>query len=251
MRAARTIWLWVLASPAVQAAGFGPPEGMLPSYPLSVAVPAGALSPLRSASLFREESSTGAAPTYYIGTGVVGSRLPIPDTPGASAWQVVPTADCARLEPVPTTLLRTPAVQAVVVQQNPLPMECAAAFEGSCTSRDGELRITTAFEGRRRAARVGGGFFGTEGTIDTTFYTGVRTLSIEHLPSRLVLRMQERLNNTNGYSAPQTAIRYLPELQRLLLLGASEAQGMPLAQCVVLPSRQRPCHRDSADQHPP
>ena len=63
----------------------------------------------------------------------------------------------------------------------------------------------------------------------------MRTLSIEHLPSRLVLRMQERLNNSNGYSAPQTAIRYLPELQRLLLLGASEAQGMPMAHCVALP----------------
>ncbi len=166
-------------------------------------MPAGALSPLRSSALFHEESSTGAAPTYYLGAGVVGSRLQIPDSPGATAWQVVPTAACARLEPVPPALLRTPAVQAVVVQQSPLPMECAAAFEGSCTSRDGKLRITTTFDGRRRAARVGGGFFGTEGTIDTTFYTGVRTLSIEHLPSRLALRMQERLNNSYVYSAPQ------------------------------------------------
>jgi|GEM_PF-1352503 len=235
LRAATTILLWALAAPAVQAAGFGPPEGTLPVYALPVAVPPGALSPLLSASLFREESGTGAARAYYLGAGVAGSRLQIPDSPGATAWKVVPATDCARLEQVPTALLHTPSVQAVLVQQNPLPMECAAAFEGSCTSRDGALRITTAFEGRRRAARVGGGFFGTEGTIDTTFYTGVRTLSIEHLPSRLVLRMQERLNNTNGYSAPQTAIRYLPELQRLLLLGASEAHGMPQAHCVALP----------------
>ncbi|KRB37566.1 hypothetical protein ASD94_20110 [Acidovorax sp. Root70] len=235
MRAATTILLWALAAPAVQAAGFGPPEGTLPVYALPVAVPPGALSPLLSASLFREESGTGAARAYYLGAGVAGSRLQIPDSPGATAWKVVPATDCARLEQVPTALLHTPSVQAVPVQQNPLPMECAAAFEGSCTSRDGALRITTVFEGRRRAARVGGGFFGTEGTIDTTFYTGVRTLSIEHLPSRLVLRMQERLNNTNGYSAPQTAIRYLPELQRLLLLGASEAHGMPQAHCVALP----------------
>ncbi|WP_233247197.1 MULTISPECIES: hypothetical protein [unclassified Acidovorax] len=235
LRAATTILLWALAAPAVQAAGFGPPEGTLPVYALPVAVPPGALSPLLSASLFREESGTGAARAYYLGAGVAGSRLQIPDSPGATAWKVVPATDCARLEQVPTALLHTPSVQAVPVQQNPLPMECAAAFEGSCTSRDGALRITTVFEGRRRAARVGGGFFGTEGTIDTTFYTGVRTLSIEHLPSRLVLRMQERLNNTNGYSAPQTAIRYLPELQRLLLLGASEAHGMPQAHCVALP----------------
>ena len=236
LRAAATILLCALAASAVEAAGFGPPEGTLLIHPLPVAVPAGALSPLRFASFFREDSGTGGAPTYYLGAGAGMPRLQIPELPGATAWKVVATADCARLESVPTVLLQSPSVRPVQVQQNPLPMECAAAFEGSCTSRDGKLRISTAFDGRRRPARVGGGFFGTEGTIDTTFYTGVRTLSIEHVPSGRVLRMQERLNNANGYSAPQTAIRYLPELQRLLLLGASEAQGMPLAHCVALPA---------------
>ena len=83
MRAAATIWLCVLAAPGVQAAGFGPPEGTLPIHPLSVAVPAGALSPLRSSALFHEESSTGAAPTYYLGAGVAGSRLT------TSPWEAV------------------------------------------------------------------------------------------------------------------------------------------------------------------
>ena len=236
MRATATALLaGMLALPAAQAAGFGPPEGTLPVYPLAVSVPAGALSPLLSSALFREASGPGAAPTYYLGAGVAGARLQIPDAPGATAWKVVPTRDCARLEPVPTSLLHTPTVHAVVVQQNPLPMECAAAFEGSCTSRDGTLRITTAFDGRRRTARVGGGFFGSEAPIDTSFYTGVHTLSIEHLPTRRVLRMQERLADVNGYSAPQTAIRYLPELQRVLLLGATEARGVPQAYCVALP----------------
>ena len=64
----------------------------------------------------------------------------------------------------------------------------------------------------------------------------MRTLSIEHVPSRRVLRMHERLVDVNGYSAPQTtAIRYLPELQRVLLLGASESRGLPQAHCVALP----------------
>ncbi|WP_440111656.1 hypothetical protein [Acidovorax sp. BL-A-41-H1] len=167
--------------------------------------------------------------------GVAGSRLPIPDTPGAVAWKVVATAECARLDLAPITLIQSPGVTAVKVQQNPLPMECAAAFEGSCTSRDGKLHISTSFEGRRRAARVGGGFFGNESPVDTMFYTGVRTLTIEHLHSRLVLRMHERLNNTQGYSAVPTALRYLPEMHRLLLLGAAETNGMQLAHCVVLP----------------
>lgn len=237
MRATATALLaGLLPAPAAHAAGFGPPEGTLPLHPLAVSVPAGALSPLLSSALFREGSDAQAVPTYYLGAGVAGARLQIPDAPGATAWKVVPTADCARLEPVPTAVLHRPTVQAVQVQQNPLPLECAAAFEGQCTSRDGALRIITAFDGRRRTARVGGGFFGTEGTINSTFYTGVRTLSIEHLPSGRVLRMHERLADANGYSAPQTtAIRYLPELQRVLLLGASEARGVPQAHCVALP----------------
>lgn len=242
MRAtAITLLTGMLAVPAAEATGFGPPEGTLPVHPLSVTVPAGALSPLLSSALFREAASPGAAPTYYLGAGVAGGRLQIPDAPGATAWKIMPTADCAYLEPVPTAVLHSPAVQAVQVQQNPLPLECAAAFEGQCTSRDGTLRITTAFDGRRRTARVGGGFFGSEAPINTTFYTGVRTLSIEHLPSRRVLRMHERLADTNGYSAPQTtAIRYLPELQRVLLLGATEARGVPQAHCVALPPAAAP-----------
>ena len=44
-----------------------------------------------------------------------------------------------------------------------------------------------------------------------------------------------RSNDTAAYTAPQTAIRYLPGLQRLLLLGAAQDRGMPLWQCVVLP----------------
>lgn len=202
-------------------------------HPLPLTVPTGALSPLQASTLYR---SDGPAPVYYLGAGVGIPRLQIADSPGATAWQVVADKDCAQLQPVDLATLRSPTVQPVVVQKNPLPMECAAAFEGSCASRDGQLRIATTFEGTRRKAQVGGGFFGTERPIDSTFYTGVRTLSIEHLPSGRALRLHERLANANGYSAPQTAIRYLPELRLVLLLGASQERGMPLAHCVPLPA---------------
>ncbi len=218
---------------AAHGAGFGPPAGTLPVHSLALAVPEGARSPLLSATLYRRG---GVAPVYYLGAGVGIPRLNIPDSPGATAWQVMPDASCARLAPVPLSELQPPAVQPVTVQQNPLPMECAAAFEGSCTSRDGRLRIATTFDGSHRKARVGGGFFGTEGLIDSTFYTGVRTLTIEHLPSGRALRLRERLADANGYSAPQTAIRYLPELRLVLLLGAAQERGVPLAHCIALPS---------------
>lgn len=94
-------------------------------------------------------------------------------------------------------------MQAVTIQKNPLPMECASAFQGRCTSRDQQLRITTAFQGSQCTAHVGGGFFGTEGHINSPFYTGVRSLTIEHLPTGRLLRMDEHLKDTNGYSAPK------------------------------------------------
>ena len=73
---ATTLLAWMLALPAAQAAGFGPPEGTLPVYPLDVSVPAGALSPLLSSALFREVSGPEAVPTstYYLGAGVAGAR---------------------------------------------------------------------------------------------------------------------------------------------------------------------------------
>jgi len=89
--------------------------------------------------------------------------------------------------------------------------------------------------GTQRVRTVRGGFYGTEGRIPQTPHTGTRTLTITHVPSGRHLQLVERLNDTAAYTAPQTAIRYLPGLQRLLLLGAAQDRGMPLWQCVVLP----------------
>jgi hypothetical protein len=224
---------FALAANTAHGAGFGPPAGTLTSRPLPLTVPQGSLSPLLSSTLYK---SRGETAIYYLGAGVGIPRLQIPDSAGATAWKVVTDSECAHLEPVPPAEVKAPSVEPVTVQHNPLPMTCAASFEGSCTSSDGRLRIATTFEGQQRRARVGGGFFGGEGRIDSTFYTGLRTLTIEHLPSRRLLRLQERLADTNGYSAPQTAIRYLPELRLVLLLGAAQERGVPLAHCIALPA---------------
>ncbi len=224
---------FAMAAGTVHGAGFGPPSGTLTVRALPVTIPQGALSPLLSSVLYK---SRGETPIYYLGAGMGIARLQIPDSAGAAAWKVVTDTDCAHLEPVPLAEVKAASVEPVTVQHNPLPMTCAASFEGSCTSSDGRLRIATTFEGQQRSARVGGGFFGSEGRIDSTFYTGVRILTVEHLPSRRLLRLQERLVNTNGYSAPQTAIRYLPELRLVLLLGAGQEHGVPLAHCIALPA---------------
>lgn len=223
------------SSVQAQISGFAPGTGTLREHALPFTVPANARTPLLSAMLLVRDGDT---PVYYLSTGLGVPRFGIPDDPGAAAWRVVPDADCAHLETVPLAEAKHPAVQAVTVQKSPLPMVCAAAFEGSCTSRDQQLRITTTFRGRQRTAKIGGGFFGTEARIDSTFYTGVRSLTIEHLPTGRLLRMDEALKDSNGYSAPQTAIRYLPELRRVLLLGATTLRGMPQAGCIVLPSAE-------------
>lgn len=223
---------------------FAPGSGTLAAQPLPVQVQAGALSPFSSnmppllLRWQREESSDpnkASEPIYYLAAGLGAPRYGIADLPGASAWRVVPNADCASLVPVALDEVKQPAVQPVTVQQNALPLQCAAAFEGSCTSRDQHLRVATAFQGTRRTARTGGGFFGTEGQITTTFYTGVRTLTIEHVASGRYWRMNEALKDSAGYSAPQTAIRYLPELQRVLLLGVSTGPEGAQGRCIALP----------------
>lgn len=216
--------------------GFAPGRGTLDARPLTVQVRAGTLSPLSSTLpplLLRREDGDG--PVYYLATGLGVPRYGIADLPGAAAWRVVPDADCASLVPVALDEVKQASVQAVTVQQSPLPMACAAAFEDSCTSRDRRLRIGTTFQGNRRSALTGGGFFGTEGKITTTFYTGVRTLAIEHLPSGRQWRMDEALQDSTAYSAPQTAIRYLPEWQRLLLLGVSTGPEGAQGRCIALP----------------
>ncbi|MES2609365.1 MAG: hypothetical protein V4679_03940 [Pseudomonadota bacterium] len=216
--------------------GFAPGSGTLDARPLPVQVPSGALSPLSSTMpplLLRKGT---AEPVYYLAAGLGVPRYGIADLPGAGAWRVEPDADCARLVPVALDEVKQPAVQPVTAQQNALPLQCAAAFEGSCTSRDQRLRVGTAFQGSRRTARTGGGFFGTEGQITASFYTGIRTLTIEHLPSGRQWRMDEALQDSAGYSAPQTAIRYLPELQRVLLLGVSNGPEGAQGRCITLPS---------------
>jgi hypothetical protein len=195
--------------------GFAPGSGTLEARPLPVQVPAGMLSPLSSTVPPLLLKTEGAEPVYYLAAGLGVPRYGIADLPGAGAWRVAPDADCAHLEPVALGEVGQPGVQPVTVQQNALPLQCAAAFEGGCTSRDQRLRIVTAFQG--------------------SLYTGVRTLTIEHLPSGRHWRMEETLRDTAAYSAPQTAIRYLPQWQRLLLLGVGTGPAGPQGLCIVLP----------------
>ncbi len=100
----------------------------------------------------------------------------------------------------------------------PLPVMCAQEFESSCTSLDGRVRIAIRFKGRRKQRRVRSGFYGGEGWMSDTFYTGTRTLSIEDVASGKRALFVERLRDSRGYTAPGNDLRYLPGRKLVLLL---------------------------------
>ena len=226
--------LAALGCTAAMAVGFqwvaGQPNA-LPLHPLPIELPAGRMQPWPSHSLLHNGA---LPPTYWVTAGLGVQRLGIEDHPLAAAWRVESNATCARLVNVPLSEAKAPEVRAVQHSEL-LPMTCAAGFTDDCTSADGQLRIHTTFAGQQRVRTVRGGFYGSEGRIPQTLYTGTRTLTITHIPSGRHLQWVERLNDSAAYTAPQTAIRYLPSLQRVLLLGAAQDRGMPLWQCVALP----------------
>lgn len=207
------------------------PANALTLSPLEIEQPSGRMQPWPSTSLLYNSAQP---PTYWITAGMGIARLGIEDHPLATAWRVEATASGARLVHVPLADVKAPDVR-VVQHSELLPMTCASGFTDDCTSIDGVLRIRTTFDGKKRVRKVGGGFYGTEGTIEQSVYTGTRTLTITHQPSGRSLQLTERLNDTPAYTAPQTAIRYLPSLRRVLLLGVVQDRGMPLGHCVVLP----------------
>ncbi len=174
-------------------------------------------------------------PTYWLAAGLGVPRYGIADNPWAAAWRVEATPACARLVSVPMDDVKAPGLR--VVQHNELlPMACAAGFDDDCTSMDGLLRIHITFAGKTRERTVRGGITGNEGPLQQRLYTGTRTLTITDVPSGRSVQLTERLRDTPAYTAPQTAIRYLPALRRVLLLGVVLERGVPGAHCVALPA---------------
>lgn len=117
----------------------------------------------------------------------------------------------------------------------PLPPMCAQEFEGACISSDAQVRVATAFDGTRRVKRVRSGFYGGEGWMDDTFFTGRRTLSIEHLPTGRKAVFLERLRDSRGYSAPGGSLRYFPGEKLFVLLDMGEEKKAVNSYCIALP----------------
>jgi hypothetical protein len=231
------LWVTALAGAGVRADGFvlSPLSlnSSLKNYPLTLELKAGQFSPVFNYGSFL--TLTDAASTYYIASGLGVPKLNIEDTPGAAAWAVVPDTTCATLRNIPVSDVKRPDVKPITVREAPLPFGCAASFQGTCTSKDNRLTINTRFDGTHRIKKVGGGFYGTEGKIDAHFYTGQRTLSIEHIESGKKIEFVERLNDTPAFATAERQIAYLPKLSLILLIGLAKERGVPVAGCIKLP----------------
>jgi hypothetical protein len=97
------------------------------------------------------------------------------------------------------------------------------------------VRIAVHFDGKRREKRVRSGFYGGEGWMTDTFYTGTRTLFIEDVASGRRASFVERLRNSRGYTAPGTQLRYLPEKSLVLALDMGEDRKAHASYCIRLP----------------
>jgi hypothetical protein len=209
------------------------PQGGLTAHPLNVEAQANLISPVANVGFFRllkDEASK-----YFVATGLGVPKLNISDDPRAAAWAVVPDADCASLRAVGLAEVKRADVTGITVKSAALPYGCAASFEGGCKSKDGRLAVATRFEGTYRIKKVGGGFFGTEGKIDAHFYTGKRTLSIQHFASGKKIEYQEKLKDVQGYNTAENQLVYLPEHSLVLLIGLPAANKAPIAECIKLP----------------
>lgn len=215
----RYIALCILLPFAAHAVGFDASEGSLVLYRL-----ASPFSPLDDHVLRRD-----GAGRYFVSTGVEG-------LPSSAAWEVVPNEECAMLRSVPPVQ----AAQASVVAANDraLPPLCAAEFEGTCTSRDGRLRVFTRFEGTHKVRRVRSGVYGGEGWMDDKFYSGRRVLGFEDVASGKRALFVERLKGSRGYSAPSGRISYLPEPGIVLVLGIAPEKKPLVSYCIRLPPRK-------------
>lgn len=161
---------------------------------------------------------------YFFSVGAGVPALDIPDAPTAAAWKLVAEEVCARLESIPLESLKTMASPLKVDQWN-LPYGCGEGFEDHCASRDGRVKVDIVFSGKTKVRKRHGGWFGSEGLMDFSFYTGVRTLTLTDTAKGRQARFEARLHDETGYTVRH--IRYLPEPGLVLLLSDGDARSLP------------------------
>jgi hypothetical protein len=202
---------WIL----LMALGFEPAASTLPPRSL------GLDRPVWEGALVRKDADG----RYWVSTGIEG-------TPTLEGWRVVPDASCVALQPASAAeLARAPAVPG---KDSALPALCAQLFEGTCTSHDGRVRISTSFKGKTKTRRVRSGFYGGEGWMNDEFRTGERSLVVEEVASGRRAVFVERLRNESGYTAGLAMTAYLPEAGAVLLFGIGEQRKPVRSYCVPI-----------------
>ena len=174
---------------------------------------------------------------YFFGYGLGLPQYGRPDNPSSTVWEVVPQNECAELRLFSLQEYRTLETEPMGNPKNDqfFSSDCIG-FNSQCTSRDGKLQLTNIYEGTKKVRQRRGGWFGSEGPMDVTFYTGQQIFTVTHIPSGKKVSVVEKLNDTAGYSIlVHRMLEYLPELGIVILFGIYDSAGKLQSYCIKLP----------------
>jgi len=166
----------------------------------------------------------------YISVGV-GGKLDLPanhnyvadDMPGAGIWKVEVNKSVALQEIAVTEALK----QKITYYKfgEIFSPDCSDTFTFSCLSTDGRLKIVASFSGSEiKKKKLAGWMSGQTGDIETTFYTGIRTISMmDTTNNKQAVIFREQLNDTDGYSAIIDRLAYFPAKKIVIFMALNGA----------------------------
>ena len=173
---------------------------------------------------------------YFFGYGLGLPQYGRPDDESSTVWEVVPQNGCAVLKLFSLQEYRSIETEPMGNPKNdPFPPSGCVGFDSQCSSRDGIVQLNNIYEGTKKTRQRRGGWYGSEGPMDVTFYTGQQIFTITHVPSGEKFSAVEKLSDSASYSEMKRNVKYLPELGIVILFGIRDTAGRLQSYCIKLP----------------
>ena len=173
---------------------------------------------------------------YFFGYALGLPQYNRPDSLYSTVWEVVPQNGCIALKLFSLQEYRSMDIESMGSQKNdPFPPTGCVGFDSQCNSRDGKLQLTNVYEGTKKTRQRRGGWFGSEGLMDVTFWTGQQIFTITHIPSGEKVSVVEELDDSASYTEMDRRLKYIPELGVVILFGIRDSSGRLQSYCIKLP----------------
>ena len=173
---------------------------------------------------------------YFIDVGVGLKKYGIPDGDYAASWELISNDRCVALKLFSLQEYHELEAEPMGNTQNdPFPPTGCVGFDSQCISKDGKLQLTNVYEGTKKTRQRRGGWYGSEGPMDVTFYTGQQIFTITHVPSGEKFSAVEKLSDSASYSEMKRNVKYLPELGIVIIFGIRDSSGRLQSYCIKLP----------------